>query len=420
MKNKILPLCIAALMVSGCSASAPAQDVNEISGTDTEIVSDTETTSDTSVAPNTDEESQDSDDEAVVMAETGEKSEVKISETEDFSFYVTKHYTNGAEICIENNSDMTLHWGSEYSVEKLSEGEWHTLAPILDSYGWTMEQRGMGDGESVREETYCWDWLYGVLPEGDYRIIKSFSFSGDDGVPKRLNLAAEFSIEPTDGTNDIWYEDAAEAEDAASGQTVTKDYSPTETEKAEIRALLSDCKDFFYGYIECKEIKDHIDKNSSVRAYEISDNGMYKGHVGSEPCYEIADGDVVSMDDLMGKMTPLFTEKMIGDMNLGYYYVEKDGKMYLKDSAYSNGGVLGTDELYITSVGEADENTLVLYITAFGAGENWDVDHDLINEFTIQLKRTDSGFKVDVCDFAAEGYIAWIYSPEDDIFKNMK
>ena len=134
-------------------------------------------------------------DGTVVPAEIGEKSIVKIAETDDISFYIAELYSDGAEAHIENNSDMTIHWGSEYNIEKKENDEWYTLEPVTDSYAWTMEQRGIADGESIQKEKYHWDWLYGDLPAGDYRIIKTFSLYNNDKLEKYINLAAEFSID---------------------------------------------------------------------------------------------------------------------------------------------------------------------------------------------------------------------------------
>lgn len=135
--------------------------------------------------------------------------------------------------------------------------------------------------------------------------------------------------------------------------------------------------------------------------------------------YEISDGEVMSLDALNKKMDCLFTEKMIGSLDgtLKKLYHEENGRLYIADYAGSDGGVLGVDTVHIAYVGNADENTLVLYMTAFGAGENWDLDHDLSENFTVVLKNTDSGLKIDVCDFAAYQYIEWCYAPKDDIFE---
>lgn len=204
--NKILSLCIAAMMLSACSSASA--NTNEISNTNTETTYDTTTVLyiTEEYQNNKTEENRDSGNSTVVSGEIGEKSIVKIIETDDISFYISELYSDGAEANIENNTNMTVHWGSEYSIEKKENGEWYTIEPILDSIAWTMEQRGIAVGESVQKEKYCWDWLYGNLPVGDYRIIKAFSLYDDDKLKKHMNLAAEFSIEPTDEIKEIQQE----------------------------------------------------------------------------------------------------------------------------------------------------------------------------------------------------------------------
>lgn len=195
-------------------------------------------------------------------------------------------------------------------------------------------------------------------------------------------------------------------------------YTPSDEERLQIQNLLVSSKKVFYDYIDGKEICKHKNENSFITTQEIADNGMYEGQTVDRVWYEVVDGDVMTMGDLTEKLTPLFTEKMIDYLKaeLDNYYYEENGKLYISDSAGSGGGLLGTDTVHIDSVGKADESTLVLYMTAFGAGENWDLDHDTAADFTVLLKRENGGFKIDECDFAAYGYIEWCYDPEDDIF----
>lgn len=146
---------------------------------------------------------------------------------------------------------------------------------------------------------------------------------------------------------------------------------------------------------------------------------MHEGQTESKTWYEVADGEVMSFNDLNEKMDQIFTEKMIeslGDI-LGNSYHEENGRLYISDGAGSDGGVLETDTVYINSVGEMDENTFVLYMTAFGAGENWDLDFDIKDDFTVILKKTDRGLKIDECDAAAYQYIEWCYNSNDDMFE---
>ena len=200
--------------------------------------------------------------------------------------------------------------------------------------------------------------------------------------------------------------------------TASEKYTPSDEEQIQIQNLLTSSKKVFYDYIDGKEICKHKNENSFITTQEIADNGMYEGQTVDRVWYEVVDGDVMTMSDLTEKLTPLFTEKMINCIKaeIDDYYYEENGRLYISESAGSNGGLLGTDTVHIDSVGKADDSTLVLYMTAFGAGENWDLDHDTAADFTVLLKRTDDGFKIDECSSSAYQYIEWCYKPEDDIF----
>lgn len=194
-------------------------------------------------------------------------------------------------------------------------------------------------------------------------------------------------------------------------------YTPTEEEKSQIQALLTECKKFFYDYYDGKEIQNHKDENKFITVTMHSDNGSAADESYEETLYEITDGEVMSMGELDELMKPLFTEKMAdvlrGDMIRSGYY-EADGKLYITDGVGSNGSLLGTDTVHITSVGKTDEDTLVLYMNAFGAGENWGLDYDTSEDFTVILKRTEDGFKMDECERI--WYIEWCYDSENDVF----
>ncbi|MDE5576562.1 MAG: hypothetical protein K2J11_04165 [Oscillospiraceae bacterium] len=205
-------------------------------------------------------------------------------------------------------------------------------------------------------------------------------------------------------------EDTAEAEatpDSSENSTFTE-------EEKQIQNLLQESHKIFYDYVLGKEMLNHVDWNKSITTPSTD----YLGESYDMPLYEIVDGDVLSVADMQDKMRPFFTDKMIDFIFEGYnyYYYEENGKLYVSDGIGSDGGGAGVDTVHITSAETTDEDTLVLYMTEFGAGENWDLDHDIINNFTVTLKRTDNGFKIDECDEVAISILAWCYVPEDDIF----
>lgn len=195
-----------------------------------------------------------------------------------------------------------------------------------------------------------------------------------------------------------------------------REYTVTDEEKQQIQTLLKESGQFFYDYIDCKEICKHTDTSKTVTTQETADNGMYEGEAYDKTWYEVTDGDVTSLDALNEKTEKLFTENMTADLGtaIANNYHEENGKLYLSENAGSDGGLLGTDTVYIKSVGKADD-VFILYMTAFGAGENWELDHDLTEDFTVLLKKTDNGFKVDECSLNAQAYIEWCYDPDDDM-----
>ena len=220
-------------------------------------------------------------------------------------------------------------------------------------------------------------------------------------------------------------EDLQSSEQTTSS-VVTEDTAATETtlisseednrteEEKQIQNLLQESHKIFFDYVLGKEMQNHVDWNKSITIPSIND----LGENFDMPLYEIVDGDVLSISDMQDKMRPFFTDKMVDYIfdECNYYYHEENGKLYVSDGVGSEGGGVGVDTLHISSVTETDEDTLILYMTEFGAGENWDLNYDHYETYTVTLKRTDNGFKVDECDEIAIRHLAWCYVPEDDVF----
>ncbi|MDE6593892.1 MAG: hypothetical protein K2K57_12645 [Oscillospiraceae bacterium] len=259
-------------------------------------------------------------------------------------------------------------------------------------------------------------------------IISALAGCGSTGnevdIPENENAAVTESAttetakaEEAAETLTSLFTEETKAETETAALISSEKYTPSEEEKTQIQSLLKECKKFFYDYYDGKEIQHHKDENKSITVTKTADNGMFAGESYEETLYEITDGEVMSMGDMYELMKPLFTEKMsevLKDDMIRSGYYEKDGKLYITDGVGSNGGLLGTDTVHITSVGKIDNDTFVLYMNAFGAGENWDLDYDTSENFTVILKKTEDGFKMDECDRI--GAIEWCYTPEDDVF----
>ncbi|WP_294413805.1 immunoglobulin-like domain-containing protein [uncultured Ruminococcus sp.] len=89
-----------------------------------------------------------------------------------------------------------LETGSSFVVQKKKKSKWKDVDYIIkeDEFGWTMEARILPK-ESTAKLEVDWEWLYGKLPSGDYRIGKEFMNFRDTGDFDKDIVYAEFKIE---------------------------------------------------------------------------------------------------------------------------------------------------------------------------------------------------------------------------------
>lgn len=100
-------------------------------------------------------------------------------------------------ICTQSGGKPSgeLQTGSYYVVEVLTDGEWKKAAwlPQEHQVAWTTEAWLIGK-ESVSEWKVDWEWLYGDLGAGTYRIGKEFHDFREAGDFDLLMAYAEFTV----------------------------------------------------------------------------------------------------------------------------------------------------------------------------------------------------------------------------------
>ena len=100
----------------------------------------------------------------------------------------------GLTVIFENNSDKQCIFGEYFHLEKKIEGNWYQVPVALDdNYGFGDIGYDL-DSSSVKEWTVKWDWLYGRLDSGDYRIVKNILDFRKTGDYEEHYLAAEFTV----------------------------------------------------------------------------------------------------------------------------------------------------------------------------------------------------------------------------------
>lgn len=94
--------------------------------------------------------------------------------------------TKGATIVITDHSKKKNTYGEWYRMDKKKGKKWVELKPIVEEYAFNMIGYNMDENDQLVLEVN-WEWLYGSLEPGTYRLVKE--------GPNNTTLTAEFKIE---------------------------------------------------------------------------------------------------------------------------------------------------------------------------------------------------------------------------------
>ena len=96
---------------------------------------------------------------------------------------------SGLTLVIKNNTEYSIEYGEEYYLEKYENNEWVKVPYKNDNFGFNAI--GYNATNEEREFKLNWEFMYGKLSKGQYRIVKSFNFEKDN----KYQLSTEFSID---------------------------------------------------------------------------------------------------------------------------------------------------------------------------------------------------------------------------------
>ncbi len=101
----------------------------------------------------------------------------------------------GLTVIFENNSDKDFTYGDFFVLEAKIDGKWYEVADLLGGeYGFNDIGYELPPHTSNEWEV-DWEWLYGNLDQGTYRIIKDILDTREPGDYDKYFLAAEFTID---------------------------------------------------------------------------------------------------------------------------------------------------------------------------------------------------------------------------------
>ena len=98
---------------------------------------------------------------------------------------------SGLTMILKNQSNRGIQYGNPYTIEKYQNGYWKTVDLINDLY-FTLPAFGLKKGES-KEISINWEYGYGKLPNGKYRIVKDFDYEENEKYIS-FNKYLEFEI----------------------------------------------------------------------------------------------------------------------------------------------------------------------------------------------------------------------------------
>jgi hypothetical protein len=103
--------------------------------------------------------------------------------------------STGLTVILENKSDKQGIYGQEFWLEKKITGSWYQVPIAFDgNYGFDSIGYDLSPSD-VKEWTVDWDWLYGSLDTGEYRIVKDILNFRKTGDYDEYYLTAEFTVE---------------------------------------------------------------------------------------------------------------------------------------------------------------------------------------------------------------------------------
>ena len=115
----------------------------------------------------------------------------RVSGTDELQFSVDEASSTGVSITVKNMSETPYRYGAMFKLEKQdNQHAWISLHPISK---WLQEDwLATVSPKSSSLLSYTWDWYYGTIPPGNYRIIIDF-FSGDESTDY-CTVYVEFSV----------------------------------------------------------------------------------------------------------------------------------------------------------------------------------------------------------------------------------
>ena len=101
----------------------------------------------------------------------------------------------GAEFILKSHTKIEHEYtyGEYFKLERKKNEKWVDVKPIIKNFAFNLIGYTLL-GNETKEISIKWEWLYGELPPGEYRITKSINYFRGSGDFDKYFISAEFSI----------------------------------------------------------------------------------------------------------------------------------------------------------------------------------------------------------------------------------
>lgn len=80
---------------------------------------------------------------------------------------------NGATFIINNKTDKPYTYGEDYSLQIFKNDIWEAVPYVIDKWGFNSIGYEVPNQSNTDKIAIDWNWLYGELPDGQYRLSKT-------------------------------------------------------------------------------------------------------------------------------------------------------------------------------------------------------------------------------------------------------
>lgn len=97
--------------------------------------------------------------------------ETKLSNIKNVSINISNVSLSGAAVVIKDTNKNPYKYEEWYEIETKISNKWVKVNPVIKEYGFNLVEYNVNENNEV-EFKIDWEWLYGKLEPGNYRLLK--------------------------------------------------------------------------------------------------------------------------------------------------------------------------------------------------------------------------------------------------------